>query len=252
MYGKHFFEKTIYLDSVDSTNTYLKDGFDDRTVAYTFNQTAGRGRENRKWIGFKDKNLALSFLLKPQLKPQGPAINPVWFIAVSSLSLIRLLEKLKIRNSWIKWPNDVYVADRKISGILAESTWNDGGMEKIVVGLGLNINLDANDLSMIDRKATSVSHETGIHIDPEDLTKQLIRLIEKYLAVLLSPGGVGRIKRRWLKNCRIIGKNARWKPQDGYLTGIVKEILDDGTIVVKTGNGLHRIVSGDVEIGYQE
>ena len=244
-----FFNKIQYLETVDSTNTFLKTGeAEDRTVVYTFNQTSGRGRENRKWADFTDKNLALSILLKDGLTGNTGIINPVWIVAAVSLSVIDILKDCRIIDAWIKWPNDVYISDKKISGILAESSWNGGRLEKVIVGIGLNINTGRNDLDSIDKKAASILSETGIKHDLMSFSRKFISILDGYFNLLFEKNGINRIKDLWLSYSKFIGMNARWTLREKEIYGIVDEILDDGTIVLKSGDITHKIISGDVEI----
>jgi BirA family biotin operon repressor/biotin-[acetyl-CoA-carboxylase] ligase len=241
-----FFKKIIVLDTVGSTNTYLKDNeSEDGVLVYTFNQTGGRGRGDRRWIDIKDKNLALSVLLRPETRA-----TPVWYVASVSLSVIELLRKNRIKGSWIKWPNDIYVEDKKISGILAESSWKNGVVEKMIIGVGLNVNSVAEDLVSIGRKATSIRIETGSETSLNDVSAEFIIILEKYFSMLYSTDGIRKISRLWKKNSKFIGMYAEWTLNDKKTTGIIKKIFDDGTIGLKSGNDLHRIVSGDVEIKY--
>jgi BirA family biotin operon repressor/biotin-[acetyl-CoA-carboxylase] ligase len=237
-------KKIFFLETAGSTNTYLKENeFEDGTVAYTFDQTEGRGRGDRRWVDIKNKNLALSVSLKPSCR-----INPVWYIAAVSLSAIDLLKKSGIRCPWIKWPNDIYVEDKKISGILAESTWINGVQEKMIIGIGLNINSSREELEVIGRKASSIMIETGIVSDLNYSTGLFIANLEKYLSILYSSNGIRKIRRSWIKNSKFIGLKAEWILNGKKTSGTIKKIFDDGTIGFQSENDLYKIVSGDVEI----
>lgn len=134
--------------------------FKDRTLVYSFNQTKGRGREDKIWVDFKNKNLALSFLFTKNILPGN-----VWYIAATSLSMLDLLKiETGIRNPWIKWPNDIYINDKKIAGILAETVWENQNIAKLIIGIGININLTLDDIKSIDKEATSTFIETGKQI----------------------------------------------------------------------------------------
>ncbi|HOV13153.1 MAG TPA: biotin--[acetyl-CoA-carboxylase] ligase [Spirochaetota bacterium] len=238
-----FFSRVIYLENVLSTNTFLKENdCVDRTLVYTFDQTQGRGRENRKWLNFKDKNLALSVLFRPNKK----VLNFLWYIAVNSLALIKLLEEYGVKNSFIKWPNDIYIEDKKIAGILAESVWIGENVDKVIVGIGVNVNSTIDDVNSIDKKATSVLIETGNIIDLKDFTEKYISKLGEYFNIFLNEEKVEYIKREWLEKNNIIGKMVKWIFNGTEIFGTAIGIDGDGFLLLQTNNEVIKILSGDV------
>ncbi len=239
-----FFEEFIYLDTVGSTNSYLKEScFKNRTIVWTYNQTQGRGRENRAWIDFKDKNLALSILFL-----ENDISNIVWYIATTSLSIIDTLLNYGINNGWIKWPNDVYIQTKKLAGILAESIWNNGKIERLIIGIGININTDKNELLKINKEATSIAIEKNSSVNIEDFTKNFIYNLDKRFNELLITKNIKKIREEWLKHSKIIGKEVEWvQPfEKEKFNGIVKDIDMDGFLILKIGNDLVKVTSGDI------
>ena len=138
----------LYFESISSTNTFLKENYkdlDEFSIAYTYNQTNGRGRMGRVWNGGSD-NIAFSILLKPKKKD----------IAILSL-LVGLAVSCAIDryiNTSIKWPNDIIINDKKVCGILAESIISDK-IDAYIVGIGINVNR-IDFPSDIKDKATSI------------------------------------------------------------------------------------------------
>ncbi|HNZ26404.1 MAG TPA: biotin--[acetyl-CoA-carboxylase] ligase [Spirochaetota bacterium] len=237
------FRDKIYIEEIDSTNSYLKSlNAVDGTLLYTFNQTKGRGRENREWLNFKDKDLALSVLFVPQY----PVENFLWHIAVFSLSLIDMLKEEGVENGWIKWPNDVYVGDGKIAGVLAESVWNGGVMEKLIVGIGININSDRDDLSAIDKKTTSVYIETNKFLSLNSFAERYVEKLERYFGVFFSDGGKKEIRKRWIDNNKLLGKRVEWIVCDKKYIGTIVDIDDDGYPTLDDGVETRRVISGDI------
>ncbi len=242
----NFFNNVIYLDNIDSTNDYLKNNnFENKTIVYTFNQTKGRGREQKSWMDFKNKNLAVSFLLKPEIFFN----NNIWYIAAASLALIDIIEKLRINNSWIKWPNDIYIKKEKTAGILAESIWQSKKIEKIIIGIGININCTKKDLLILDNKATSFFIQTGQVLNIKDFFYNYKNQLSKWLSILLfENNGTERIKENWFKYSKIINKKVEWSIQDKKVTGKITAIEDDGTLIIKIKGKYHKITSGDIRI----
>ncbi|MBQ2658773.1 MAG: biotin--[Erysipelotrichaceae bacterium] len=131
--------KRIHFKELDSTNTWLKQNYqklEDMTFVSAESQSAGRGRRGRSWES-REGNLYLSLLLKDEkyLK-QAEAIS-----SVSAYLILKILEGYGLKDLNIKWPNDIYVKDDKICGILLESISTDK-LECLIVGIGLNVNQD--------------------------------------------------------------------------------------------------------------
>jgi len=235
-----FFKKEIYLKKIDSTNNYLKlTSFEDNFIIYTFNQTKGRGRRNREWLDFKNKNLAISFLIRS-------TIDPIWLICTASLSLIDVLNSLNIKNSWIKWPNDIYINDKKLSGILAESVWSDKKIEKVIIGIGININNNIKDLIKLNN-ATSIYIETGKKQNLKTIYKGFKRELSKWLIELIENKNFNLIRNKWKELSLISSKKIKWINGDNIIYGLINDIKDDGTLVIKTiDDNLYEVKSGDV------
>ncbi|MDO4500480.1 MAG: biotin--[acetyl-CoA-carboxylase] ligase [Erysipelotrichaceae bacterium] len=129
--------KTIHFETIDSTNTYLKNNYqflDNMTFVSADYQSSGRGRNNRNWKSENGDNLLFSLLIKEEsLIKEFKTLS-----IISAFSLIEVLKEYGIEAK-LKWPNDVYVNDRKIAGILLEAvTLNK--IECLIIGMGINVN----------------------------------------------------------------------------------------------------------------
>ena len=168
----------LYLETVDSTNKYAKENlanFNDKTLIYADYQTAGRGRLNRKWESNSGDNLYASIVLKPSKELKEIYSNLTQYL---SLVLAETIEEYLNSEAniypKIKWPNDVRINGKKISGILAESVLEKGALEGIILGFGVNLNCCQKDLEKIDQPATSLNLETGMEIDRDLFIKKVI------------------------------------------------------------------------------
>ena len=132
----------IKLDAIDSTNDFLKklsqnETLENLTIVTAKSQTNGKGQMGAKWISEPYKNLIMSILIKDLLLD----INAIFNLNVAiALSIIEILESLKIPNLAIKWPNDIVAENKKIGGILIENSIKSNGTIESVVGIGLNVN----------------------------------------------------------------------------------------------------------------
>lgn len=137
--------KTIWLDTTDSTQEEVRrhiDEYDNLTVVAALYQTAGKGQRGNKWSSGRGENLTFSVLLRPGKNGirEIPAKEQFYISIVSALAVKELLDGYGLRPN-IKWPNDIYIGNRKICGMLIENVLTAGGMvESSIIGIGLNVN----------------------------------------------------------------------------------------------------------------
>jgi BirA family biotin operon repressor/biotin-[acetyl-CoA-carboxylase] ligase len=167
----------IKLNAIDSTNDYLKQlsrekVLDDFTIVITDEQTKGKGQMGSKWVSEVGKNLTFSVLVKNVNVKTEQLFD--WNIAVA-LAVLETLEKYKVPNISIKWPNDIMADSKKVGGILIENTIkNEGGFDS-VVGIGLNLNqTNFDDLP----KATSLKNVTNKDYDVLEFAKNITKNIQ--------------------------------------------------------------------------
>lgn len=127
--------KTIHFETIDSTNTYLKENYeklDNFTFVSADFQSAGRGRNNRNWKSEKGENLLFSLLIKDKALIDK-------FSSLSVISAFSIIKALNLEHLSIKWPNDIYYKDSKLCGILLEAVTRNE-IECLIIGIGLNVN----------------------------------------------------------------------------------------------------------------
>lgn len=125
----------LRFKTIESTNNFLKENYEkveNGTVVVADIQTKGRGRLGRTWVS-KKGGLWFSILIKKDIK------KPSFYTKLSSISIISILKRLKI-NAKIKWPNDIYVNSKKLSGILTEAVTVNNNIKCIIIGIGINVN----------------------------------------------------------------------------------------------------------------
>lgn len=172
--------KKIHLSSVDSTNTYLKENYkrlDNFTFVSTDEQLKGRGRNKREWKSENGKNLLFSLLiLEEDLFKYYKEIS-----IITAYSIIEVLKELSISGLMIKWPNDIFINDKKVCGILLEAL-TTSKQECLIVGIGLNVNQrEFEGVYIIE--PTSLAKTLNRDIDVEELKdkiyNQLLTNLEK-------------------------------------------------------------------------
>lgn len=221
----------IHLPTVDSTNTWAKRQAESFSrgkmmVVTADEQTGGRGRFKRNWVSPSGKNIYASYCFF--VEHYGKEIGNI--PQIMALSVIHVLETLGFHPQ-LKWPNDVLLSKKKVGGILAETTSVEGGV-CVVVGIGLNINMEREVLQTIDRPATSLFAETGKTFDLvtilDKLTAQFTHDITRYFAHGFAPF-LEEYRKRIVKD---IASPVKFHDNTKVWEGIFKAIESDGSITL--------------------
>lgn len=236
--------KSLYLNEVDSTNNYVKtniENLEDRTVVYTSHQTNGRGRFNRQWIDTGSENIYMTFCLKPSDEMQEVYSNITQYLSVS---VCRVLKKYGV-NPKIKWPNDVLVNNKKITGILAETVFEGKIFKGIALGVGINLNTPQFELDRIDKPATSVFVEIGKNIDKNEVLKCIYdEFFNHYDEFLLK--GFGFIKNDYMKYFDMVGKDINIDVFGTIHSGCITDINDKGALILEKNKKQSTFYMGDI------
>jgi BirA family biotin operon repressor/biotin-[acetyl-CoA-carboxylase] ligase len=242
--------QTRILSETTSTNEVLFDlarkGAREGSVVFAEKQTAGRGRLNRVWESPEAKNLYVSILLRPLLPPPvAPQITLMAGVACYE-ALQPLFGGQRDKSLRLKWPNDLWVASKKIGGILTEMEAKKGKVDFIVVGIGINVNSASTDFSEDLRPlATSLSIETGDFHDRSTLAGLLLSSFFKNYAAFLK-NGFDVIRKKWDSHSRMKGARVKIREKDRDLEGICEGLDEKGFLLVKTSSGTVTVIAGDV------
>ncbi len=244
---KRIGRQMIHHDLIGSTNTEaMRIALDlsDGTVVVAEQQDHGRGRLNRKWESVSGKSILFSVVLKPDFVRPVEAYKFTMFVAVS-LSEV-LIESTGIDVD-IKWPNDIYVKDKKVAGILTEMSAEADTIKHVVVGIGINMDQSSNDFSGDLKNAGSLSMFVQ-SIDRLVIFRQVLSKLDFYYDKFLN-GNFDTIFSKWKHMCTTKGKTVRFKLKNVPVVGVVDDILEDGALSVKVGGGdLVKLYSGDITI----
>jgi BirA family biotin operon repressor/biotin-[acetyl-CoA-carboxylase] ligase len=238
-----------YYEEVDSTNTMAcrlaLGGAREGEVVVADAQIKGRGRLNRAWQSPHGMNLYTSTILRPKIEP---AVAPQMTL-MAGLAVADLFSLFCPGSVSIKWPNDVLLKGRKACGILTEMKSAAGSLEFVILGIGLNINMNREDFDPSLREtATSLKMETGKAWNRLDVISKQFDLLEKWYKIFLKEGFSG-LRKDWMRYADILGKRIRVAYKDEFQTGIVTGIDEDGTILMQDESGAsHRVIAGDVHL----
>jgi BirA family biotin operon repressor/biotin-[acetyl-CoA-carboxylase] ligase len=235
--------------SIDSTqrraHELARAGAAEGTVVVAESQTAGRGRLGRAWHSPPGVNLYASVILRP---PLSPAVVPQLAL-VAGLAVARAIEACTPAQPRLKWPNDVLVGGRKVSGILTEMDAEVERVHFVVVGIGVNVNgaADAFPPELRDR-ATSLAIATGGPVDRAALTVGLLAALEEDYMRFLA-GGFRPLRAEWERRSALADRAVTVRGPAGDVTGVVTGLDDDGALrLVDAAGDLHRIVAGEVTL----
>ena len=235
------------FEQTTSTNDVMeklaRDGVKEGVVVFAESQTRGRGRLGRKWISPARKGLWFSVLLRPDLRPQEATQMTV----ASATALRRAIAAETGLKPEIKWPNDILTGGKKVAGILTEMSAELDHVRHIILGIGVDVNLDAGELPAELRKtATSLKIETGEMISRADLAVTILRELDFDYARICG-GEFPAVADEWESGCITIGKNVTVHIGDRKIRGRAKSLDDDGALRLRTEHGhLERIIGGDV------
>lgn len=235
--------RLIEFAELDSTNRYacaqlatLAHG----DVIQAAVQTAGRGRMERRWISHLPGNLCLSLVLKPA--GAAPAELPLANLSqLLALSVCRALDAFRVAAT-LKWPNDILVGGRKIAGILAETVQRGREFQGLVLGLGVNLNLDPTALTLIDQPATALNLEVRQPVAPPAFRDAVLAdFFARYNSVLGQ--GFRPIHAEFAARCRFLGQKVTVRFGDGVLGGTARAITPDGALELLQDNGGTRAIT---------
>lgn len=236
--------RLLYLPSTDSTQNvargHAEEGAAEGMAILAEEQTAGRGRFGRAWVSPAGKNLYLTVLLRP-LPARLRSLSIVAPLAVS-----QAVEDVTGLAPRIKWPNDVLLGGRKLSGVLIETESSGTSVKYSLVGIGLNVNFDIEQASEIAGVATSVKRELGREIPREELLAALLNRFEQsYEDAARGP----RVHAAWRSRLDTLGRQVRVTFRDQVQEGVAEDVDADGNLVLLRPDGARlTLEAGEVSL----
>ena len=230
--------------TMDEASRLAQEGADEGTVVVAGTQTAGRGRQGRNWLS-RQGNLYLSIIFRPTLE-----VLPMLSI-LAGVAAVRAIRKTTRLEPGIKWPNDIMLGGKKTGGILVESVVQGDQVSHAILGIGLNVGLDAQNEGEIANLATSLNEaagnlEAGRTVPPEDLLRQLLHDLDN-LYVQATHGGSPLPE--WEALLETLGQpiHATWRNE--VFTGLAEGIDNLGNLQLRLEDGqLMTLTAGDVSL----
>jgi BirA family biotin operon repressor/biotin-[acetyl-CoA-carboxylase] ligase len=251
-----FGRELIYLPTTGSTNDVAKDlaaqGSPEGTVVLADEQTAGRGRMGRRWSAPPGACLLCSILFRPSLPPTQ-AQRLTMLCSLAAADAVEGITGLQVA---IKWPNDLVVKSqsakpkaqgwRKLGGVLTETGVVGESLEFVVVGIGVNVNVEPHLLPTLAPHATSILAEGGRPIDRLALLIALLAGVEQRYEALQAGSSPHA---EWAARLAALGRPVEANAPEGALAGVAEAVDEDGALLLRTPDGaLHRLLAADVTL----
>ena len=215
------------LDKVDSTNNFAANLIEEQlcrngALILADAQTAGKGQRGSLWESETGKNLLCSYIYFPD----NLSVDFLQeFNMCLSISIIKCLKHFEIEAE-IKWPNDIFVGGKKISGILIENNVRDGKLKSMVFGLGLNI----NQLSFLNLRATSMALIRGLEFSVDEVSLQLTKEFNHWISFVGSDHQ--SLKLVYLEQLYGLNKNHRFNSEDHEFEGVIVGVNERGELEI--------------------
>ncbi|MCM8791686.1 MAG: biotin--[acetyl-CoA-carboxylase] ligase [Candidatus Omnitrophica bacterium] len=236
-------KEIYYFDNISSTmdiaHSLAKQGVSEGTVVIAESQTKARGRFQRSWLCYKYKGIYFSLILKPKIHPKSSAI----FTFLSAVAVSEAINNSIGITVEVKWPNDIILDGKKLAGILTESESETELMHYIIIGIGINVN--NNPQQLIDT-AVSLRQYKKESINRIELMRQILIELEKYY-LLFKKNGSSFIIDRWRSFSGTLGRIVKIIQDNKTTVGMAVDVDDDGNLLLRKDSGLvEKINTGDL------
>ena len=232
-----------YFDEVNSTNekaNELAANVEEGTVIIAEKQKEGIGRFGRGWISPKG-GVYVSVILKPKISP----INASKMTLIAGIAVANVIRKLGL-DAKLKWPNDILIQGKKVAGILTSISTKEDKMDYIIVGIGINANIDLSTFPKeLQRSATSLKEELKKEVLTEKIIEDVLYEIEINYETF-KEGNFTYLLNEWKRLSNTIGKKVKIKMRTEIIEGEAVGVNKDGALMLKLEDGsLKNIIAGE-------
>ncbi len=236
-------KKVLSFKKTESTNNTAYElaakGAKEGTAVFAEEQTKGKGRLGRRWISPAHKGIYMSVILRPNIVPSSaPEVT-----LIATLSVTKAIRELTGLLSFIKWPNDVVINDKKICGILTEMNAEIDKVNFLIVGIGVNVNSDRKDLP---KEGSSIKEELRQRISRIELARLILLRFDEYYDTFKKLG-FNSILSEIKRFSSSLNKRVRVHFLDRFIEGNAQDIDKDGALLVRLDNGfVEKVFAGDL------
>jgi len=243
--------KLRWYRSVGSTNEVAmklatEEGVPHGTVVLADHQTAGRGRQGRSWVDQPRASLLMSVVLRPQI----PAEEAGSLMLMGAVTVTRAIRQVTGLPAEVKWPNDILIDRKKVSGTLLETVTKESQVEVAILGIGVNCNEEQSDFPPgVRNRATSLRLELCREVDRAVLLEGLLLELERQYQSVLS-GEAATIADDWRSLSMMLGREVTVEPGFGQpFTATAEDITEQGLLVLRHADGrTESVAAADVSV----
>lgn len=237
--------RCFYFDEIASTNSFLLDHITELKngdVCVAEYQSAGRGRRGRTWVSPYGHHLYFSlFWTFPQGMAQAMGLS-----LVVACTLVEVLKSFGVENIGVKWPNDIYLDNKKLAGILIEMSGQADSLCQLIIGVGVNMAMSEEQGKGIDQPWSDLSEL----VDMPDKTALVIAL-QKQLKrdiQLFEREGLAAFKTRWQAADLFYGREIRLLMGEKSVEGICRGVDEQGAVLLETADGVQVFIGGEISL----
>ncbi|MBC8947527.1 MULTISPECIES: bifunctional biotin--[acetyl-CoA-carboxylase] ligase/biotin operon repressor BirA [Xenorhabdus] len=230
---------------IDSTNQYILEKLtelDSGAACVAEYQYAGRGRRGRKWVSAFGRNLYLSMYWRLE---QGPAAA-IGLSLVVGIVIAEVLNRQGAERVKVKWPNDLYLDDKKLAGILVELTGKTGDAAHVVIGIGINVSMSSDQQRSINQNWTNLQ-QSGTIIERNKLVAEIIVELKKSLIQFENEGLTSFIP-RWFELDNFINRSVKLIIGDQEVHGIARGIDQQGALLLDINGVVVPYIGGEISL----
>ncbi|ABZ78690.1 biotin--acetyl-CoA-carboxylase ligase [Shewanella halifaxensis HAW-EB4] len=237
--------RCFYFDEIPSTNAFILKHAEELIsgdICVAEYQSAGRGRRGRVWVSPYGCHLYFSMYWQ---FPQGMA-QAMGLSLVVACSIVSVLEKLGVKDVGVKWPNDIYLDNKKLAGVLIEMSGQADSECNLVIGIGLNMVMGEQHAAQIDQPWSDLSGQARM----PDKTALLI-LLQKQLhqdLSLFQNSGLTPFQERWRAADLFQGKPVKLLMGQDEIHGVCRGVDEQGAIVLETDSGSQSYIGGEISL----
>ena len=220
--------KIVHINETDSTNRWLKENGEGEMVVVAGYQTAGKGCGTNSWESERGKNLTFSMLIHPE---GIPANRQFHITEAVSVALCETLEAYIYNKVEIKWPNDIYVGDQKICGVLIENRLQGTEIKESIIGIGLNVN--QREFKSDAPNPVSLYQLSDLETDLDELLIKFLTEFDSAYQCVTTP--IAYRQRLYRK-----GKEALYRDQTGTFKAKLMNVSSDGRLLLVDQDGRER------------
>ncbi len=242
------FDEIFVYDTIDSTNKQAKriamEGRVTSALLLSDEQTLGIGRRGRIWVSQPGTGIYMSLLLKPAIKP----INAAMLTLVTGLAVCKAISQVTQLDCQIKWPNDLVINGKKISGILTEMSSEVDFINYVVIGIGINVNNEAFD-ETIEAVASSLKLQGGMTYSRKEIVLKIIQEFECLYRTFILEESLAFILEDYNQRCVTVGKKVKIEIKGETVLAEALRVSQEGGLVVRNEAGQELMInSGEVSV----